>query len=74
MFWIIVVPSLNANRCYDDSITHQVWENAIYFWTDLQHYHELFYQDGTDPYRIQREAQVGTHKTNSVALNIRLED
>ncbi|XP_026228367.1 regulator of G-protein signaling 22 [Anabas testudineus] len=37
---------------------NQLWENAVYFWTDLQHYHELFYQDGMDPYRVQREAQV----------------
>ncbi|CAK6967144.1 LOW QUALITY PROTEIN: regulator of G-protein signaling 22 [Scomber scombrus] len=37
---------------------NQLWENAVYFWTDLQHYHELFYQDGLDPYRIQREAQL----------------
>ncbi|XP_062421611.1 regulator of G-protein signaling 22 [Pungitius pungitius] len=37
---------------------NQLWENAIYFWTDLQHYHELFHQDGLDPYRVQREAQL----------------
>lgn len=38
----------------------QLWENAINCWTDLQHYRELFYQDGLDPYRVQREAQVST--------------
>uniref|UniRef100_A0A3Q3DZ95 RGS domain-containing protein n=1 Tax=Hippocampus comes TaxID=109280 RepID=A0A3Q3DZ95_HIPCM len=37
---------------------NQLWENAIYFWTDLQHYHELFYQDGLDPYRVQKVAQL----------------
>uniref|UniRef100_A0A3Q1B4K3 RGS domain-containing protein n=2 Tax=Amphiprion ocellaris TaxID=80972 RepID=A0A3Q1B4K3_AMPOC len=37
---------------------NQFWVNAMYFWTDLQHYHELFYQDGLDPYRVQREAQL----------------
>ncbi|XP_068178841.1 regulator of G-protein signaling 22 isoform X2 [Antennarius striatus] len=37
---------------------NQLWENAINFWTDLQHYRELFYQDGLDPYRVQREAQL----------------
>ncbi|XP_019711902.1 regulator of G-protein signaling 22 [Hippocampus comes] len=36
----------------------KLWENAIYFWTDLQHYHELFYQDGLDPYRVQKVAQL----------------
>lgn len=38
-----------------------MWENAINCWTDLQHYRELFYQEGLDPYRVQREAQVSTH-------------
>ncbi|XP_071324292.1 regulator of G-protein signaling 22 isoform X2 [Trachinotus anak] len=37
---------------------NQLWENAVYFWTDLQHYHQLFYQDGMDPYRVQRQAQL----------------
>ncbi|KAM4580377.1 regulator of G-protein signaling 22 [Odontesthes bonariensis] len=37
---------------------NQLWVNAVYFWTDLQHYHELFYQDGLDSYRVQREAQL----------------
>ncbi|XP_029307082.1 LOW QUALITY PROTEIN: regulator of G-protein signaling 22 [Cottoperca gobio] len=37
---------------------NQLWENAVNLWTDLQHYHELFYQDGLHPYRVQREAQL----------------
>ncbi|XP_060937860.1 regulator of G-protein signaling 22 [Limanda limanda] len=37
---------------------NQLWENAVYFWTDLQHYQELFYQEGLDPYRVQKEAQL----------------
>nr|XP_046256633.1 regulator of G-protein signaling 22 [Scatophagus argus] len=37
---------------------NQLWENAVNFWSDLQHYHELFCQDGLDPYRVQREAQL----------------
>ncbi|XP_028281037.1 regulator of G-protein signaling 22 [Parambassis ranga] len=37
---------------------NQLWVNAVYCWTDLQHYHQLFYQDGLDPYRVQREAQL----------------
>uniref|UniRef100_A0A3P9DHZ0 RGS domain-containing protein n=1 Tax=Maylandia zebra TaxID=106582 RepID=A0A3P9DHZ0_9CICH len=36
---------------------NQLWVNALYFWTDLHYYRELFYQDGLDPYRVQREAQ-----------------
>lgn len=38
-----------------------MWENAINCWTDLQHYRGLFYQEGLDPYRVQREAQVSAH-------------
>ncbi|XP_037836261.1 regulator of G-protein signaling 22 [Kryptolebias marmoratus] len=37
---------------------NQLWVDAVYFWTDLLHYHELFCQDGPDPYRVQREAQL----------------
>lgn len=53
----------------------QLWENAVNFWTDLQHYRELFCQDGLDAYRVQREAQVSTHKikTKAALLNISLE-
>lgn len=43
----------------------QLWVNALYFWTDLHYYRELFYQDGLDPYRVQREAQVSTRKHTS---------
>ena len=54
----------------------QLWENAVHFWADLQHYHELFYQDGLDPYRVQREAQVSTYthkiKTEVVLRKISL--
>uniref|UniRef100_A0A3Q3GFM3 RGS domain-containing protein n=1 Tax=Labrus bergylta TaxID=56723 RepID=A0A3Q3GFM3_9LABR len=37
---------------------NQLWENAVNFWTDLQHYRVLFCQNGLDPYRVQREAQL----------------
>ncbi|XP_041843534.1 regulator of G-protein signaling 22 isoform X2 [Melanotaenia boesemani] len=37
---------------------NQLWVNTVYFWMDLQHYHELFYLDGLDPYRVQRQAQL----------------
>ncbi len=36
----------------------QLWENAVNFWTDLQHYRELFCQDGLNRYGVHREAQV----------------
>ncbi|KAI1894192.1 hypothetical protein AGOR_G00113300 [Albula goreensis] len=37
---------------------NQLWESGIHFWTDLQEYHQLFYQDGLDPYRLQQQAQL----------------
>uniref|UniRef100_A0AAV2MAX9 RGS domain-containing protein n=1 Tax=Knipowitschia caucasica TaxID=637954 RepID=A0AAV2MAX9_KNICA len=54
----------------------QLWENAIYFWSDLQHYHELFYQEGLDPYRVQLEAQLlyGTFICSSAPRGLGLRD
>ncbi|XP_047218019.1 regulator of G-protein signaling 22 isoform X3 [Girardinichthys multiradiatus] len=51
---------------------NQLWVNAIYFWRDLQNYHKLFSQDGQDPYRVQREAQLlySTYIFNSARRSI----
>uniref|UniRef100_A0A8C2X1S9 RGS domain-containing protein n=1 Tax=Cyclopterus lumpus TaxID=8103 RepID=A0A8C2X1S9_CYCLU len=51
---------------------NQLWENAVNLWTDLQHYHKLFYQDGLDPYRVQREAQLlySTYLSSSARRSI----
>ncbi|MBN3315340.1 RGS22 protein, partial [Atractosteus spatula] len=35
---------------------NKLWKNGIRFWFDLQEYHRLFYQEGLDPYRLQRQA------------------
>ncbi|XP_008431118.1 regulator of G-protein signaling 22 isoform X2 [Poecilia reticulata] len=43
---------------YCEQSGNKLWVNAVYFWTDLQHYHELFHQERMDPYSVQREAQV----------------
>uniref|UniRef100_A0A3B5MGT6 RGS domain-containing protein n=1 Tax=Xiphophorus couchianus TaxID=32473 RepID=A0A3B5MGT6_9TELE len=43
---------------YCEKSGNKLWVNAVYFWTDLQHYHELFHQEQMDPYSVQREAQV----------------
>ncbi|XP_061632361.1 regulator of G-protein signaling 22 [Phyllopteryx taeniolatus] len=55
---------------------NQLWENAVYFWHDLQHYHELFYQDGLDPYRVQRVAQVlySTYLRSSASRSIGIKE
>ncbi|KAJ8288377.1 hypothetical protein COCON_G00010360 [Conger conger] len=41
-----------------ESSRNQLWANSIHFWTELQDYHRLFYQNGLDPYRVQQQAQL----------------
>uniref|UniRef100_A0A9J7ZS83 Regulator of G protein signaling 22 n=1 Tax=Cyprinus carpio carpio TaxID=630221 RepID=A0A9J7ZS83_CYPCA len=36
----------------------QLWENAVYFCSELLQYHQLFCQNRFDPYRAQRMAQL----------------
>ncbi|XP_056331010.1 regulator of G-protein signaling 22 [Danio aesculapii] len=36
----------------------QLWENAVYFCSELLQYRQLFYQSRFDPYRAQRTAQL----------------
>ncbi|KAL1258502.1 hypothetical protein QQF64_009079 [Cirrhinus molitorella] len=36
----------------------QLWENAVYFCSELLQYHQLFSQSSFDPYRAQRMAQL----------------
>ncbi|XP_026083720.1 regulator of G-protein signaling 22 isoform X3 [Carassius auratus] len=36
----------------------QLWENAVYFCSELLQYHQLFCQSRFDPYRAQRTAQL----------------
>ncbi|XP_043112878.1 regulator of G-protein signaling 22 [Puntigrus tetrazona] len=36
----------------------QLWENAVYFCSELLQYHQLFCQSRFDPYRVQRTAQL----------------
>ncbi|KAL0963317.1 hypothetical protein UPYG_G00304590 [Umbra pygmaea] len=53
---------------YCERSGNQIWENAIHFWCDLQQYHQLFYQGGIDPYKVQRQAQV------SICCNVGVEE
>ncbi|XP_064883138.1 regulator of G-protein signaling 22 [Oncorhynchus nerka] len=43
---------------YCERSGNPLWENAVHCWCDLQQYHQLFYQDGLDPYRVQRQAHL----------------
>ncbi|KAM3873488.1 regulator of G-protein signaling 22 [Diretmus argenteus] len=55
---------------------NQLWENAVRFWTDLQHYHQLFYQDGLDPYTAQRHAQLlySTYLSSSAGRSVGVDE
>ncbi|KAM3615188.1 uncharacterized protein V6R79_024564 [Siganus canaliculatus] len=60
-----LLQALSVDLCAGLYLTHfceqsgnQLWKNAVHFWTDLQYYRELFYQDGLDLYRVQGEAQL----------------
>uniref|UniRef100_W5KXG0 RGS domain-containing protein n=1 Tax=Astyanax mexicanus TaxID=7994 RepID=W5KXG0_ASTMX len=45
-----------TNFCQNSE--NQLWENAAQFCSDLQEYHQLFYQPTLDPYRVQQKAQL----------------
>ncbi|KAK9513228.1 hypothetical protein VZT92_026777 [Zoarces viviparus] len=75
----MLLQALSTESCAGLYFTHfceqsgnQPWENAVNLWTDLQHYHELFYQGGLDPYQVQREAQLiySTYLSSSARRSI----
>ncbi|XP_023667915.2 regulator of G-protein signaling 22 isoform X1 [Paramormyrops kingsleyae] len=51
---------------------NQLWQNAIHFWSDLQRYHSLFFLDGPDPFKLQRQAQFlyATYLCSKAQMNI----
>ncbi|XP_068789940.1 regulator of G-protein signaling 22 [Struthio camelus] len=36
---------------------NKLWKNSVYFWFDLQAYHQLFYQETLHPFKICKQAQ-----------------
>lgn len=38
----------------------QLWKNSVYFWFDLQAYHQLFYQETLHPFKVCKQAQVSS--------------
>ncbi|XP_012781065.2 regulator of G-protein signaling 22 [Ochotona princeps] len=36
---------------------NQLWKNSVYFWFDLQAYHQLFYQETLHPFKVCKQAQ-----------------
>ncbi|XP_078209591.1 regulator of G-protein signaling 22 isoform X14 [Callithrix jacchus] len=37
---------------------NKLWKNSVYFWFDLQAYHQLFYQETLQPFKVCKQAQV----------------
>ncbi|XP_032657372.1 regulator of G-protein signaling 22 isoform X6 [Chelonoidis abingdonii] len=36
---------------------NELWKNSAYFWFDLQAYHQLFYQETLQPFKLCKQAQ-----------------
>uniref|UniRef100_A0AAZ3Q4W0 RGS domain-containing protein n=1 Tax=Oncorhynchus tshawytscha TaxID=74940 RepID=A0AAZ3Q4W0_ONCTS len=61
---------------YCERSGNPLWENAVHCWCDLQQYHQLFYQDGLDPYRVQRQAHLlySTYVCSAARSSIEVEE
>ncbi|NWR72997.1 RGS22 protein, partial [Centropus unirufus] len=53
---------------------NKLWKNGVYFWFDLQAYHQLFYQETLHPFKICKQAQFlyATYIAPSASMNIGL--
>ncbi|XP_062424307.1 regulator of G-protein signaling 22 [Rhea pennata] len=53
---------------------NKLWENSVYFWFDLQAYHQLFYQETLHPFKICKQAQFlyATYIAPSASMDIGL--
>ncbi|NXG71417.1 RGS22 protein, partial [Baryphthengus martii] len=61
---------------------NKLWKNSVYFWFDLQTYHQLFYQETLHPFKICKQAQflyatyiapsasmdIGLHQSKKIAI------
>ncbi|XP_053786357.1 regulator of G-protein signaling 22 isoform X3 [Desmodus rotundus] len=54
---------------------NKLWQNSVYFWFDLQAYHQLFYQETLHPLRVCKQAQYlfATYVAPSATLDIGLQ-
>ncbi|XP_054446113.1 regulator of G-protein signaling 22 [Pteronotus mesoamericanus] len=54
---------------------NKLWKNSVYFWFDLQAYHQLFYQETLHPYKVCKQAQYlfATYVAPSATLDIGLQ-
>ncbi|XP_012862323.2 regulator of G-protein signaling 22 [Echinops telfairi] len=53
---------------------NKLWRNCVYFWFDLQAYHQLFYQETLQPFKVCKQAQYlfATYIAPSATLDIAL--
>ncbi|XP_006159770.1 regulator of G-protein signaling 22 isoform X2 [Tupaia chinensis] len=54
---------------------NKLWRNSVYFWFDLQAYHQLFYQEALQPFKVCKQAQFlfATYVAPSATLDIGLQ-
>ncbi|XP_043832251.1 regulator of G-protein signaling 22 [Dromiciops gliroides] len=54
---------------------NKLWKNSAYFWFDLQAYHQLFYQETLQPFKVCKQAQYlyAMYVAPSASLDIGLE-
>ncbi|XP_012617473.2 regulator of G-protein signaling 22 [Microcebus murinus] len=54
---------------------NELWKNSVYFWFDLQAYHQLFYQETLQPFKVCKQAQYlfATYIAPSATLDIGLQ-
>ncbi|NXX20908.1 RGS22 protein, partial [Podargus strigoides] len=53
---------------------NKLWKNCAHFWFDLQAYHQLFYQETLNPFKIRKQAQFlyATYIAPSASMDIGL--
>ncbi|XP_048214735.1 regulator of G-protein signaling 22 [Perognathus longimembris pacificus] len=54
---------------------NKLWKNSVYFWFDLQAYHQLFYQETLQPFKVCKQAQYlfATYVAPSATFDIGLQ-
>nr|AAG49397.1 PRTD-NY2 [Homo sapiens] len=54
---------------------NKLWKDSVYFWFDLQAYHQLFYQETLQPFKVCKQAQYlfATYVAPSATLDIGLQ-
>ncbi|XP_077023450.1 regulator of G-protein signaling 22 isoform X4 [Tamandua tetradactyla] len=66
---------LRPKSCIPQISENQWWKNSVYFWFDLQAYHQLFYQETLQPFKVCKQAQYlfATYIAPSATLEIGLQ-